>query len=283
MNFAPDYDREGDLLLLPRDIQWRKELYGDEVMEHPAKMQLHIVKLMVETYAQPGWRILDPFGGTGTTALAATMGYQTTLIELEDMYYDILREVKSKWLEEGRIKTAFDFLIKQGDCRIVLRDMAENSFDMVITSPPYAVNAQVGEVTDNGDGTVTSKDGVVFTGIVAKRRLQMYKYGSKGADSRNIGRLNPFQFNQAHRDVLQKCLRVVKPGGFYVSVTKDNMKEGQRVELHKDVIRDAEKVGWKVYQHWKWKTPGSMFQNVQRSKGEEVLEDEDVIVFQKPS
>lgn len=269
--FAEGLDKEGDLFLLPRDVEWRKGLYGPDVIQHPAKMQLWIPKLVMEYYGQPGWTVLDPFAGTGTTALAATMGYPTTLIELEDHFMELLKGVRRKWRDEGLIDSLSQVTILQGDCRRVLPELDESSFDIIITSPPYSVTAQVGKVDES------------YTGTFAERKRQMFEYGSGGADVRNIGRLNPFMFNQAMRDVFKKCLRVLKPGGLYVSVTKDSMKEGVRQDLHTAIIReavaagfDSEPVNW-----WKWKPPGGMMQAVMKSKGAEVVEDEDIIVLKK--
>jgi DNA modification methylase len=282
--FGEGYDRDDDhdWILFPRDSEWRRDLFSPKAEQHPAKMQLYIVKSAIEYYAESGWKVLDPFAGTGSTALAATMGCKVTLIEIEDLFMEFLQEVRNKWISE-KLVDPLDFTIMQGDCRQVLRQLPEKSFDMIITSPPYSVTAQVGEVTDNGDGTATSKDGTVFTGIVAKRRLEMYKYGSAGADPQNIGRLNVFNFNIAMEKVYERCLRVLKPGGLYVSVTKDAMAAGVRRSLSLDTLRVARSAGFEYFGDWfKWKAPGSMFQNLAKSQGKEVVLDEDIMVFRRP-
>lgn len=275
--FGAGYERDAEQqhwLILPRDSEWRKEFFIPEAIQHPAKMQLHIVKMAVEYYAQPGWKVLDPFAGTGSTALAATMGYQTTLIELEDHFIGMLKEIRQKWLDEGKIGSAFDMMIYQGDCRQVMKALPENHFDMVITSPPYSVTAQVGAET------AREKE---FTGVLAERKAQMRKYGSGEANAMNIGRLNKFQFNRAMERVYKECLRVLRPGGLYVSVTKDGMVAGMRQTLGLETLRVATGSGFEFYGDWfKWKAPGGLMQNVMKSKGAEVVLDEDIIVFRKP-
>ena len=258
-------------LLFPRDSEWRKQFFIPRATEHPAKMQLHIVKAAVEYYAEPGWRILDPFAGTGSTAMAATMGCPTTLIELEEHFIEMLREIRQKWVEEGKIESTLDMPIFSGDCRQVMKELPAEHYDMIITSPPYSVTAQVGrEVTE-------------FTGVLAERKAQMRKYGSSEANAMNIGRLNPFTFNEAMKRVYAACLRVLKPGGLYVSVTKDSMTAGVRKSLALDTVRIAQSSGLEYFGDWfKWKAPGGLMQNVQKSKGYEIVEDEDIVVFRRP-
>ncbi len=273
--FAEGYERDAehpDWILFPRDSEFRKGLFTPEATQHPAKMQCFIVKAAMEYWGRPGMRVLDPFGGTGTTAIASMVGQgvQTTLIELEDEFMDMLAEMLEKWegsmfIQPGQVE------VLQGDCRRVMLELPENHYDMIITSPPYSVTAQVGkEVTQ-------------FTGILAERKAQMRRYGSSESSNNNIGRLNPFQFNMHMKLVYERALRVTKPGGLYVSVTKDSMNKGVRKFLSQEVIRTATGAGW-LYEgeQYKWKAPGGLLQNVQKSKGLEVVLDEDILVFRKP-
>lgn len=273
--FAEGYERDAehpDWILFPRDSEFRKGLFTPEATQHPAKMQCFIVKAAMEYYGQPGMRVLDPFGGTGTTAIASLLysGVMTTLIELEDEFMDMLAEMLDKW-ESSHFISPGQVEVLQGDCRRVLLELPENHFDMIITSPPYSVTAQVG------------KEVTKFTGILAERKAQMRRYGSSESSNNNIGRLNPFQFNQHMKRVYERCLRVTKPGGLYISVTKDSMNAGVRKYLSQDVIRTAVEQRWEFTgENYKWKAPGGMLQNVQKSKGLEVVLDEDILVFRKP-
>lgn len=280
--FAESYQRDQEhpsWILFPRDSEWRRELFGPEAQSHPAKMQLNIVKAAVEYYAQPGWRILDPFAGTGSTALAATMGCPTTLIELEDHFVTMLREIRSDWMSNGRISSLMDMMIFTGDCRQVLKQIPEKAFDMIITSPPYSVTAQVSNRTIETEDRAEYKSQARLVEVKA----QMRKYGSSEASAMNIGRLNKFMFNEAMKRVYQACLRVLKPGGLYVSVTKDSMIAGVRQSLSLDMVRIAQSAGLEYTGDWyKWKAPGGLMQNMQRAKGLEVVLDEDVITFRRP-
>lgn len=292
--FGQGYERDSErphIYLLPRDVEWRRELYPDEVFKHPAKMQLHIIKMAVEFLKeigelQPGDKVLDPFGGTGTSALAALMGFHTTLIELEEEWFlPILLDMRKKWrnwpdekVAEGPLPlTREDFTfasqnvnILLGDSRQVMRQLSEGEFQLVITSPPYA-NLRVGkEVTE-------------FDGGLAAHKEELRKYGSDKASTLNFGRLNTFQFNQNMKAVYREIGRVLRVGGWFVSVTKDQMRAGERQRLAPEVMRYAKDHGGLEMKFWfKWKPPGGMLQSVMREKGAVVVEDEDIVFFQKP-
>ena len=274
MQFAEGYERDTDrpnLILFPSDVKWRRELYPEGVFEHEGKMQMHIVKACVEYFKHQGvlpdnGRILDPFGGTGTTALAATLGpYHVTLVELEQAFLDILIKLRNFWLDQR----SGSVTVLAGDCRQILSQLQANSFDMVLTSPPYQ-NLKVGkEVTE-------------FTGSLALKKSRYRKYGSDEAHVLNFGRLNSFVFNQQMQKVYQEVARLLKPTGVYVSVTKDSMRAGVRHLLSMEVVRQAQASGLEYTGEWfKWKPPGSMLQVVMKAKGSEVVQDEDIIVFRK--
>jgi site-specific DNA-methyltransferase (adenine-specific) len=58
--------------------------------EHPTQKPLGLVESLLRYACPPGGQVLDPFGGSGTTAIAAKLcGMDATLIELNVDYHDI--------------------------------------------------------------------------------------------------------------------------------------------------------------------------------------------------
>lgn len=263
MTFGQEWGtNEKGHFVIPRDTAKRKLLFPEGVMEHPAKMQLLLAEEVIRVYSRPGDLVLDPFGGTGTTGVAALSGRPTTLIELEPIYLPLLEEFKAKHLN-------LPLTIHSGDARQVMKKLPADSFQLVLTSPPYA-NLLVG------------REKTEFTGQLAKMKAQQREYGADKAGVLNFGRLNPFMFQMAMRSIYKEIYRVLKPGGYYVSVTKDQMRAGERQFYSVDIIRYCNESGLDFTgQWWKWAPPGGMLQNVMKSKGSEVVEDEDCIVFQK--
>ncbi len=63
---------------------------------HPAPFPVELVKRLIDFYAFPGAHILDPFGGSGTTGVAAVRcGCDATLFDVDAEYCQ---------MAEGRIK-----------------------------------------------------------------------------------------------------------------------------------------------------------------------------------
>jgi len=61
----------------------------DGVVLHPTQKPLSVTKLLISYLSPKGGLVLDPFGGTGTTAVAAyELGRRCVIIEKEKKYYD---------------------------------------------------------------------------------------------------------------------------------------------------------------------------------------------------
>lgn len=262
-DLAPQYPKtDKGWIQFPRDTQYRQSLFPKEVMSHPAKMQLYLIESLVEAYTKPGDKVLDPFGGTGSTAVAALKDRQVWLCELEPGYIEMLKNLLYSWHTDRGVM----FTILEGDCRQTLKEIEDNFFDLVITSPPYphfSYKAKSGPIAERAQGGA---------GIDA------YKGGSM-----NFSRItNRFMFNRLMQKVYEEIHRVLKPGGHYVSVTKDSMEGDQRILLSMEIIRLVQEAGLKYTGDWfKWDTPGGLGNALNRSKGRQVVDDEDVIVFAK--
>ena len=255
--FASRYPREGNLILFPRDVKERKELFPDDVFEHPAKMSLCLTQELIEYLTKPGDSIIDPFGGTGTTAIGLLMGRNVVLIELETHFLEILTELHKLW--EGKHKQKF--YVMAGDCRQVLANLPFLC-DAAIFSPPYA-NTLKGKGFHDADRYTVDA-------------VNRYVGGPL-----NMSNLNQFQFVQGMSLVYKRLHAKLVPGARMAVVTKDTMRGPSRQLLAPQVIAQAQKCGFKFEEWHKWKPPGSMGQAVARSKGGLVVEDEDILIFRR--
>jgi DNA modification methylase len=69
-----------------RDV-WSVSAAGGSGGDHPAAMPIVLAERCILAACRPGQEVLDPFGGSGTTALAAArLGRLATLIELSPQY-----------------------------------------------------------------------------------------------------------------------------------------------------------------------------------------------------
>lgn len=75
------------------DIYQFKKISGEKMIGHPAPKPLHPIKRMIEACSKEGDLILDPFIGSGTTAIACKEVNRNFMgIEIESKYVDIARK-----------------------------------------------------------------------------------------------------------------------------------------------------------------------------------------------
>lgn len=139
---------------------------------HPAVFPEEIPHRLTKLFSFWGETVLDPFGGTGTTAIAAVkLGRRAIVIDQNPTYINIARKCGSEFAsEEGAL------LAEIGDSR----DMSwidDESIGLVVTSPPYWNKAD---------------------------------YGSDPANLGNIE--GYFEFIDSLRPTFEECYRLLMPG-----------------------------------------------------------------------
>lgn len=261
--FAPGYSKNTQgWFQFPRDIGWRKSLYPPAVFDHPAKANLHLQKVLIEYLTEPGDTFMDPFGGTGTAMIGMLMGRNVVLCELEPIFQEMIGDTLRKWIEEepeGWTGKQSLRLLK-GDCRLVLPDL-EGLTDACIFSPPYSTT-------------------LTHSTAIEEQKKVLNDYAIK-ASPLNLGRLNPFLFQQAMRRVYTRIAQRLVPGAPMAIITKDIMKGPRRQMLSDPLIKQAKQCGFEYLEWFKWEPPGSMQQSIMKAKGAHVVLDEDIIIFRK--
>ena len=83
---GPDFVRPSTLLTFEPE-------FGPNPTQHPARFPLALPSFFIKLLTEPGQLVVDPFGGTGTTAVAAEqLGRRWLLVELNPSYSSILAE-----------------------------------------------------------------------------------------------------------------------------------------------------------------------------------------------
>lgn len=267
-DFAPQYERdENGWILFPRDTSLRRELLGDKLAErlsiHPAKMNMHLCRAIVEKFTKEGDTILDPFGGVGTTLVAALLGRNVVLLELEEPYVDIAQDsinhLRHDYAMAHGISNMGFMAVVPGDNRRNLPIPCEH----IITSPPYGADLfkKEGQALDDSiQGAVT-------------------QYASSNL---NLGRLNPFLYNKEMQGLYKKMADSLKPGGTITITHRDRTRGSERILYTLEIMRMLDAVGLKLNWLGKWKAPGSIQSRVNEKKGAVVILDEDIINYRKP-
>ena len=76
--------------------QWFQQIWtgltGASTTDHPAPYPVELAERLIRMFSFAGDTILDPFGGTGTTTLAASrVGRHSISVEIDDQYFALLR------------------------------------------------------------------------------------------------------------------------------------------------------------------------------------------------
>ena len=119
--------------------------------DHPAAFPTEIPHRLTKLFSFWGETVLDPFAGSGSTAIAALkLGRKTICI---DQNKDYIKTIKGRVKAEPDISSG-GLEARIGDSR-KLTGIADNSIDLIVTSPPYWNKADYGNASSNL-GTVES-------------------------------------------------------------------------------------------------------------------------------
>lgn len=139
---------------------------------HPAVFPPEIPHRLIKLFSFVEETVLDPFGGTGTTAaVALELGRRSVCVEQNPTYVEHIRKATR---EAGGERPSWNTIV-QGDSRSL--KLLDDSVGVIVTSPPYWNKANYG-------------DGAANLGNVAGYRA----------------------FFEEVRPVFEECYRVLKPG-----------------------------------------------------------------------
>ncbi|KQM87422.1 hypothetical protein ASE67_06850 [Sphingomonas sp. Leaf23] len=139
---------------------------------HPATFPVEIPKRLVKLFSFWGETVLDPFGGVGSTAVAARREGRRAVCFDQNRKY--VAEMKARLKKEDLDGPDFEAVL--GDSRDLSR-LQDGSVDLIVTSPPY---------WDKAD------------------------YGGKPSDIGTAG--SYVDFLGELRQVFAECARVLRPG-----------------------------------------------------------------------
>lgn len=193
--------------------------------QHPAPYSYQDVEHLITFFTKKGMRVLDPFGGVGSTAKACELeGRSCTSIELQKKWNDLAIERLEYEVGEGTSKN-HEFLL--GDSRVLLKQMPSNSFDFMITSPPY--------------WSILNKKADYK---VKKERISndlATNYSDNDAnDLANLGSYEDF-IKVLVDDVFLECARVLKPKKYMCIVVSDFRDKSSFISFHSDLIQAMNK------------------------------------------
>jgi len=230
-------------------VAWLRERRGDEATEevleqiipsfvfsrtpprsklksqHPATFsELDVARLMC-LFTKRGGRVLDPFVGTGSTLIAcAREGRVGVGIELSPEWTEVAR---TRLQEEGGFLAGDQRLI-EADARDALPKLPPESFDLLLTSPPYW-------------SMLRKKPGLKAKTERVTKGLATH-YSESAGDLGNIEGYDDFL--ETLGSIFALALPALKPGAHACVIVSD-FRHGSRFVLHHaDVARVLEDSGY---------------------------------------
>lgn len=198
--------------------------------QHPAPFSFTDVGRLIRFFTKRGGVVLDPFVGVGSTLKACAIdGRKGIGIELNPRFADLARQRLAKEVND-LFATVTEQRILEGDARALLPTLADESVDLVVTSPPYW-----GILKKNDDHKVRQE------------RLAHNLSTDYGEDPNDLGNIKSYnEFLHELTGILGQCCRVLKSGKYMTIVVSDFRDKSRYVMFHADLSRSLESVGLEV-------------------------------------
>jgi modification methylase len=260
----------------------RTDRYLPASTRHPGKMLPELARRLIAEYCPPSGLVADPMCGIGTTLVEAAAGGRRAVgVELEPRWAELARANLIHALPADQAARAE---VRVGDARRLPKLLADltGRVDLVVTSPPYACEAGV----------------IDKPGWRAGRPLCPKDSLNYSHDPTNLGRARGEGWRVGIGEVLAGCVRVLRPGGLLVTVTKNTRRAGRLNDLATATVQLADHAGLGYVQHilalhaairdGRLVARPSFWQLTQtrkaRTQGEpaHLVVHEDVLVFTKP-
>ena len=190
---------------------------------HPAPYSFQDIGHLVRFFTKKGMRVLDPFGGVGSTAKACEVdGRVCTSIELSKKWHDL--SIKRLETEVGEGASQHHTFINGDSCEELLK-IEKESIDFVVTSPPYW-------------GILNKLDQKVIKNRV-NNNLET-KYSESENDLGNVKDYEEFLDILVNKVFLQ-CARTLKTGKYMALVVSDFRDKSDFISFHSDLISKMNK------------------------------------------
>jgi site-specific DNA-methyltransferase (adenine-specific) len=83
---------------------WTDIDFYSEKRWHPTQKPLKLIERLMQTSSNPGDVVVDPFGGSGSTLIAAErLGRKAVIVEADEKYVNAMTERFTKGKETGII------------------------------------------------------------------------------------------------------------------------------------------------------------------------------------
>ena len=186
--------------------------------QHPAPFSFTDVSRLIRFFTKPGETVLDPFVGVGSTLKACALEGRSGIgIELDEQFVALARKRLRSEVRDA-FSTARDQRLLVGDARDLLRTLAAESVDFVVTSPPYW------NILHKEDRKAKQE---------RKRRSLATRYGD---DPRDLGNIHDYpEFLDTLYRILGDAARVLRRKRYMALIVSDFRDKSRFIMFHSDL------------------------------------------------
>ena len=194
--------------------------------QHPAPFSFTDVGRLIRYFTKSGQTVLDPFVGVGSTLKACAIDQRKGIgVELNPRFVDLSRKRLEKEIND-MFSSVDDQKIIEGDARVILPTLPDESVDFVVTSPPY--------------WSILKKE----DHKVRQERLAKGLSTDYGDDNRDLGNIETYE---AFIDVLTflfgECARILKSDKYMAVIVSDFRDKSRYVMFHADLAHSLQYIG----------------------------------------
>ncbi len=221
-------DLTGKEWLLLTKSYWETEtsIIDKGAYKHPAPFMVGDIKKLISLFTKKGMTVLDPFVGSGTTLIAASiLGRKAIGIDL-NFEYKLLYEER---MDHFNLEKTGEYIV--GDSLKIL-DYIEN-VDYIVTSPPYhniLRNTSKGTRNNTGkDYRMSARDGIEY-------------YSELDND---LGNLEKYEdFLNALKSIMEKAYGRLNNKKYASIIISDFTVNKKEVCVQSDIVRIMDEIGF---------------------------------------
>ena len=191
--------------------------------QHPATFSEEDALRLVRMFTQEGQSVVDPFIGTGSTAIACAIEKRACIgFDIYEQWVQLANER----IDEVRDYSPYPIQIETKDALTAMKQMDAESQDFILTSPPYWGILQK---TDHKAKNERSSVGLATD------------YGNNNYD---LGRINSYDnFMDILTEHFREWIRVLKHRAYTAIIVSDFRHESRYYPFHAHVGERLEEVG----------------------------------------
>lgn len=197
--------------------------------QHPAPFSFSDVSRLIRFFTKAGGVVLDPFAGVGSTLKACALEGRIGIgIELNADYVDLARKRIEQ--EVGPDAPTRDRqVVLEGDARTLVKTLADDSIDLIVTSPPYAA---ILHKEDHKARQERRAHGLAT------------RYSDNAAD---LGNVHDYEiFLEELGGILGSCSDPLKNKKYMTVVVGDFRDKSRYVMFHADLVRALERTPFEL-------------------------------------